>query len=70
MSHELRAFLTSQGVATSRTTPYNPRGNEQVERYNGIIWKIIMLALKLNNMKTENWEKVLDSTLHCIRSLL
>ncbi|GFV79415.1 retrovirus-related Pol polyprotein from transposon opus [Trichonephila clavipes] len=37
MSHELKSFLTSQGIATSRTTPYNPAGNGQVERYNGII---------------------------------
>ncbi|GFV74984.1 uncharacterized protein TNCV_4086521 [Trichonephila clavipes] len=44
MSHELKSFLTSQGIATSRTTPYNPAGNGQVERYNGIIWKTIQLA--------------------------
>ncbi|GFW11861.1 putative retrovirus-related pol polyprotein from transposon opus [Trichonephila clavipes] len=37
MSHELKSFLTSQGIATSRTTPYNPAGNGQDERYNGII---------------------------------
>ncbi|GFS74279.1 putative retrovirus-related pol polyprotein from transposon opus [Trichonephila clavipes] len=29
MSHELKSFLTSQGIATSRTTPYNPAGNGQ-----------------------------------------
>jgi transposase InsO family protein len=70
MSHELKSFLTSQSIATSRTTPYNPRENGQVERYNGIIWKTIMLALRTNNIKTEQWEKVLDSALHSIRSLL
>ncbi|KMQ83220.1 retrovirus-related pol polyprotein from transposon, partial [Lasius niger] len=70
MSHELRAFLTSQGVATSRTTLYNPRRNGQVERYNGIILKTIMLALKSNNMKTEHWEEVLGFALHSIRPLL
>ncbi|GFS72377.1 putative retrovirus-related pol polyprotein from transposon opus [Trichonephila clavipes] len=32
MSHELKSFLTSQGIATSCTTPYNPAGNGQVER--------------------------------------
>lgn len=70
MSYELRSFLTSNGVATSRTTPYNPRGNGQVERYNGIIWKTIMLALKSSNKETEQWEEVLDPALHSIRSLL
>ena len=70
MSHELKTFLTSHGIATSRTTPYNPAGNGQVERYNGIIWKSIQLALRSNNMRTEQWEEVIQPALHSIRSLL
>ncbi|GFW91327.1 hypothetical protein TNCV_737421 [Trichonephila clavipes] len=70
MSHELKSFLTSQGIATSRTTSYNPAGNGQVERYNGIIWKTIQLALRSNSMKTEQWEGVIQTALHSIRSLL
>ncbi|GFW73116.1 retrovirus-related Pol polyprotein from transposon opus [Trichonephila clavipes] len=69
MSHELKSFLTSQGIATSRTTPYNPAGNGQLERYNGIIWKTIQLALRSNSMKTEQWG-VMQTALHSIRSLL
>ena len=38
MSEELQVFLTEKGVATSRTTGYNPERNGQAERYNGIIW--------------------------------
>ncbi|VDI28094.1 Hypothetical predicted protein [Mytilus galloprovincialis] len=34
MSAELKTFLQSHGVATSRTTPYNPQSNGQCERYN------------------------------------
>ncbi|GFW30868.1 hypothetical protein TNCV_2939701 [Trichonephila clavipes] len=70
MSHELKSFLTSQGIATSRTTPYNPAGNGQVERYNGIIWKTIQLALRSNSMKTEQWKGVIQTALHSNRSLL
>ena len=70
MSSELRSFLTSQGIATSRTTPYNPRGNGQIERYNNVIWKTVTLALRSKNMKIECWEQVLDTALHSIRSLL
>ncbi|GFS36444.1 uncharacterized protein LOC103518217 [Trichonephila inaurata madagascariensis] len=70
MSHELKSFLTSQGIATSCTTPYNPAGNGQVERYNGIIWKIIQLALRSSNMKTEQWEGVIDTALYSIHFLL
>ncbi|XP_046407451.1 uncharacterized protein LOC124172088 [Ischnura elegans] len=70
MSHELKSFLTSLGVATSRTTAYSPQGNGQVERYNGIIWKTVLLTLKSKGLKTEQWEEVLQSALHSIRSLL
>ncbi|GFT05384.1 putative retrovirus-related pol polyprotein from transposon opus [Trichonephila clavipes] len=61
-------FVT--GIATSRTTPYNPAGNGQVECYNGIIWKTIQLALRSNSMKTEQWEGVIQTALHSICSLL
>jgi hypothetical protein len=70
MSDELKQFLTSKGIAASRSSPYNPRGNGQVERYNGIIWKTITLSLKSQNLPTEGWEMILPDALHSIRSLL
>ena len=70
MSKELKAFLQSKGVATSRTTPYNPQGNGQVERLNGTLWKAITLALKSRGLPLSSWELVLPQALHSIRSLL
>ena len=70
MSAELKQFLTIHGVSTSRTTPYNPRGNGQVERYNGIIWRTINLALKSLSLPVTQWESVLPAAMHSIRSLL
>ena len=70
MSHELKSYLTSQGIATSRTTGYNLAGNGQVERYNGIIWKAIELALKSKEKLIHDWETVLQPALHSIQSLL
>ena len=34
MSGELKDYLSSKGIATSRTTPYNPQCNGQTECYN------------------------------------
>ena len=46
ISTEVRDFLHARGIATSCTTPYNPRGNGQCERYNGNVWKGIQMAME------------------------
>ena len=70
MSTELKEYLLDKNIASSRTTSYNPQGNGQVERYNGIIWNAIMLALKTKKLDTSQWELVLVDALHSVRSLL
>ncbi|XP_072913618.1 uncharacterized protein [Hemitrygon akajei] len=70
MSDELRRFLLARGIATSRTTSYNPRGNGQVERENATVWKAILLALKSQGLPVSRWQEVLPEALHSIRSLL
>ena len=70
LSSQMKDYLNSKNVATSRTSRYNPRGNGQAERYNGTVWKAITLALKSRNLPISNWEIVLPDVLHSIRSLL
>ncbi|CAK8698052.1 unnamed protein product [Clavelina lepadiformis] len=70
LSKELQSYLHGLGIATSSCTPYHPTGNAQVERYNGIIWKAVTLALKSRGMNVSEWEQVLPGALHSIRSLL
>ncbi|KRZ47384.1 Pro-Pol polyprotein [Trichinella nativa] len=70
MSNDLKTYLHSLGVVTSRTTAHNPQGNGQAERYNGIIWKAVTLALKSHNLRIEQWEEIIGLALHSIRTLL
>jgi len=49
LSQELITFLHERDVACSRTSAYNAPGNAQCERYNGIIWFAIEVALKSRN---------------------
>ena len=69
-SEELRAFLLERGVACSFTTPYHPKGNGQVERYNQTVWRTIRSLQKSRGLAVNQWECVLGDALHSIRSLL
>ena len=68
--NELRDFLVKVGIAYSNAAIYNPRGNGQCERYNGIVWKSIELACKCKGIPNSYWEEVLPVALHSLRSLL
>ena len=70
MSAELRQFLLSKGISTSRTTPYNPACNGHVEKYNGTVWKAITMALNTRGLPVTHWQDVLPDALHSLRSLL
>ena len=70
MNVELTTFLHQKGIATSRTTSYNPAENGQVERCNGTVWKAINLALKTHRIPVKYWQEVISDALHSIRSLL
>ena len=66
ISNDLKQWLFAKGIANSRTTPYNPTGNGQVERYNGMIWKSVLLTLKSGNLSANSWERVLPDAPHSI----
>ena len=70
VSKELKQYLMCKGIPSSHSTPYHPEGNGQCERYVGIIWKSIKLALKTRHLKEQDWEEVLPQALHSVRSLL
>ena len=70
ISEELTSFLHKHGIATSRTTRYNPAGNGQIEKYNGVLWKSITATLSSHNLPDSHWESVLFDALHAQRSLL
>jgi len=70
MSYELKSWLHSMGIPTSRTSRFNPQGNGQVERLNRTLWQTVLLALRTKKLPLTHWEYVLIDALHCIRSLL
>ena len=70
LSKEVKEYLNSHGIATSRTSRYNPMGNGQCERYNGIIWKTVLLGLRTKNLPITEWQQILLDALHSIRTLL
>ena len=67
---ELTSYLHNYGIATSKTSRYNPQGNGQCERYDGVIWKTIQLRIKSLKLHINEWKLVITEALHTIRSLL
>ena len=45
LSAETTDYLHSKGIATSRTSRYNPGCNGQVEKLNGTLWKGVQVTL-------------------------
>ena len=70
VSDRYQKFLHERGIATSYSSAYNPKGNGQCERYNGLLWRAIRLALHSRNLRIEDWELVLPDALHSLRTLL
>lgn len=66
----MRKYFSDMGINMSATTPYHPQGNGQCERFNGTIWKTVRLLLHSHKMDMSNWETMLPTALHSIRSLL
>ena len=67
VSEELRNFLGSRGISCSRTTPYNPEGNGQVEKGNHTIWRAVTLALRSKGLPQKYWQEVLPDVLHSLQ---
>ena len=70
ISTELRDHLLKLGIGYSNCSGYNPRGNGQVERMNGTVWKAIQCALKSRGLSENHWEHVIDIAVHSIRTLV
>ena len=69
MSAEFKRYLLDKGIASSRTTSYNPAGNGQVERLNQTLWQTIKLGLKTHKLPLQHWQELLSDALHSVRSL-
>ena len=70
LSRNFKKFLLKRGVVSSKSSPYYPIGNLQVERYVGVVWKSIRLALRSKDLPVSFWETVLSNALHSVRSSL
>lgn len=70
MAKDFDTFLHGQGISHSRSTPYNPTGNSQVERYNGVIWRSVKCLLHARKLPQSMWEQILPEALNASRTLL
>ena len=70
LSEEFDQFCLANGIAHSRTIPYNPSGNGQCERFHGSIFKTVRCILLSRNLPPKKRGSVLPESLSAIRLLL
>ena len=70
ISQELKDWLLENRIHASHSARYNPQGNGQCERYNGVLWKNVNLALRCRGLSLKHWEMVLPDALHAARTLV
>lgn len=70
LSAETQLYLRNKNISTSKTSRYNPRGNGQVEKLNGTLWKAIQVTLHSRKLSDQEWETILPDALHSLRYLL
>jgi hypothetical protein len=54
----------------THSSKYNPRGNSQVERYNGELQRVVRRLLRERQLVEEEWEQVLNEALFICRSMV
>ena len=69
LSKRFLGFLQDWGVRPSRTSGYNPQGNGQCERFNGIIWNTVQSRLQQDKLPNREWDTELGPALANIRTL-
>ena len=70
ISKEIKEFLNERKIASTFSSVYNPRGNSQCERFNGVIWNTVKLALRTNGLEIADWEMVIPEVFYSLHSLL
>ena len=70
MSAKVKQFMDDFNITSTRTTPYNPQGNGQCEKFNGTIWKAVKAHMEDNKWSSGLWEEALPHALNSIRSLV
>ena len=68
-SNEFSAFLRNWNVIKTRTTPYHPQSNGQIEKMNGSLWKTVQLRLSQCGKLMTDWESELSFALSNMRVL-
>ena len=58
MSAEFKRYLLDKGIASSRTTSYNPAGNGHVKRLNQTLWQTTKLGLKTHKLPLQHWQEL------------